>query len=116
MACNGFSQSGLWFSHEKTCNYAKDPLTNPLVVMEHINDKAAIDYNAPYYSGCVTVLQPCKAYDDPLLGWGKGATDGVEVQHVSILPASIIVEPFVAGQLKTFPGNTKKRPGNNKAL
>ena len=37
--------------------------------MKHINDKAAIDYNAPHYSDCVTVLQPCKAYADPLLGW-----------------------------------------------
>ena len=56
------------------------------------------------------------AIDDPLLGWGKGATGGVEVQHLSMLPASMMVEPFVAEQLKTFPGNTQKRHGNNKAL
>ncbi len=83
----------------------------PLTVMETVNDRAAMIYDAPSYSGKITVFRPKKpyaGYDDPLLGWGDGLTGGVEVEQLSAFPAGILVEPFVAELAEKFKKSLQK--------
>ena len=71
----------------------------PLVVMETVNDRAANKYRALPYSGEITLFCPKRnyaGYEDPFMGWGGGLTKGVQVHPLSMYPAGMLVEPFVA--------------------
>lgn len=90
----------------------------PLVLMEKINDNAAIAYQPAPYSGQVTLFCPRTSYagyNDPLYGWGNGLTAGVDVQQLSSYPAGMLVEPFVAElaeKLKACLENTCAKQGS----
>lgn len=69
-----------------------------LVIMERINDRAAIEYQAKPYGGRITLFRPSMQYfhfNDPLYGWGGVETGGVEVVELSVYPNGMLVEPFV---------------------
>jgi thioesterase domain-containing protein len=70
----------------------------PLVVMEHVNDRAANNYVALPYDGTITLFCPkgnYAGYEDPLMGWGDGLTRGVDVHRLSVYPAGMLIDPFV---------------------
>ena len=71
----------------------------PLVVMDKIHDRAANKYTPGPYRGCITLFKTKRAYagyGDPQMGWGNGLTGGLDVQQLSVYPAGMLMEPFVA--------------------
>jgi thioesterase domain-containing protein/acyl carrier protein len=62
------------------------------------NDRVAQSYIPRTYPGRITQFVPFKNYShlrDPKLGWGQIATDGVDVQTLNVLPAGMLMEPYV---------------------
>jgi len=69
----------------------------PLVIMEKVNDKSAIEYQANSYPGKITVFRPQETYAgyrDPMHGWGDSNTGEVEIVQLAMLPAGMLLEPF----------------------
>lgn len=78
------------------CGFRK---TEPLLAMEKINDRAADKYIPSPYSGRITIFKAKRAYagyGDKQLGWGNGLAAGVDVEQLSVYPAGMLIEPFVA--------------------
>jgi acyl carrier protein len=91
----------LWFAVKVSRILYKIKLRNkkPLVIMDHINDKAVLDYVAKPYSGKIDVFRDTSAYagyEDPYLGWGNGLTGSVEAHQLKVYPAGTLNEPFVS--------------------
>lgn len=72
----------------------KDP---PLIIMETVNDAAAMKYIAKPYSGKITVFKPKSVSDivDPYLGWKSVETGGVDLVNLSAYRNGILIRPFV---------------------
>jgi thioesterase domain-containing protein/acyl carrier protein len=66
--------------------------------VRQVNDRAAIEYEPQRYNGRMVVIR-CKGHfwklDDPTLGWGDVARNGLELHAVPIYRKGILVEPFV---------------------
>ncbi|MEE9118017.1 MAG: amino acid adenylation domain-containing protein, partial [Calditrichia bacterium] len=91
----------LWFAVKVSRILYKIKLRNkkPLVIMDHINDQAVIDYVAKPYSGKIDVFRTTSAYagyEDEHSGWADGLTGSVEVHQLKVYPAGTLNEPFVS--------------------
>jgi len=69
----------------------------PLIIMETVNDAAAMNYVAKPYSGKITVFKPKSVSDivDPYLGWKSVETGGVDLVNLSAYRNGILISPFV---------------------
>ena len=72
--------------------------TQKQLMLRRVNDRAAVEYVPQRYGGRMVVMR-CKSHfwklNDPSLGWGDIAQDGLEVHALPIYPKGILVEPFV---------------------
>jgi len=69
----------------------------PLIIMEKINDAAAMNYRVKPYDGRITLFTSKALSDkfDPYLGWKKAETGGVDLVQLSAYRNGILISPFV---------------------
>lgn len=80
----------------------------PHVFVSKVNDRAYLAYRPRPYKGRIVLFRPRKGFaglDDREFGWQGMASDGVDIQVLSVYPRGMLVEPFVrhlAARLKTY--------------
>jgi amino acid adenylation domain-containing protein len=70
----------------------------PLVLMENINDKAAIEYVAAQYPGRIDLFRSKSAYagyEDTYLGWDNNVVKQIELHQLNVYPGGTLTEPFI---------------------